>query len=177
MSMHKLLLAREKNMSKLFHVSMRNTKENENTSVLDKVSKGKIVGGIREIQQFFSSWRGELWREGWRFVTRFTLSRIMEKKEGRKKAWWFPSWKKKMKKKKKQRIIKARSVPAMIFIALCSYSAGGGKKVNKALDIPLLIGTEVGFYLLKNNIPETYFGERKSGWGGVYKARTEEFDN
>lgn len=92
--MHKLLLAREKNTSKLFHVSMRNTKENENMSVLDKVSKGEIRG-IEEIQQFLPRQEENCdVKDGVLLLERrFTLSRIMKKEEEeeRKEAWWFPS--------------------------------------------------------------------------------------
>lgn len=91
--MHKLLLAREKkNMSKLFHVSMRNTKENENTSVLDKVSRGEIRGISSAI--FFSSpEERRTVKDGVSLLERrFTLSRIMKKKKrkGRKLGGFHP---------------------------------------------------------------------------------------
>lgn len=167
--MHKLLLAREKkNMSKLFHVSMRNTKENENMSVLDKVSRGEIRG-ISSAIFFFSPEERRTVKDGVSLLERrFTLSRIMKKKRRRRRklGGFHFKWRGK---KKEQTIIKARGVPAMIFIALCSYSAWGGEEekwIKPWISIPLLIGTEVGFYLLKNNIPETYFGKEEEVWLG-----------
>lgn len=138
--MHKLLLAREKkNMSKLFHVSMRNTKENENTSVLDKVSRGEIRGISSAI--FFSSpEERRTVKDGVSLLERrFTLSRIMKKKKKkRKKAWRFPSWRKRMKRKKKgandnKGTRRSRHDFHSIMLLFCLRR--GGRKVNKALDI------------------------------------------
>lgn len=53
MSMRELLAREKEHVKVVLRITMRNTKENENMSVLGKVSKGKIRG-IQEIQRFHS---------------------------------------------------------------------------------------------------------------------------
>lgn len=170
--MHKLLLfAKRRTCQSCFTYQCVTRRRMKTCRCLTKFREEKYEGSLQ--QSFFSLLkREELWRMAFRYSSDDSRCHELWKKKGRRRrklGGFHPEKRGWRGKKKEQTIIKARGVPAMIFIALCSYSAWGGEEekwIKPWISIPLLIGTEVGFYLLKNNIPETYFGKEEEVWLG-----------